>query len=201
MPVLNLGIPNAQYPQDMLDKFSGRLVIVGGGRCVWDDLRQLGFHHDCLPQTDIMCINDIVMHFPGKVKHFFSNDSNWTPHWLKARRHLLERAYGPIEYVHTCHTGARYNWPWPGHGTSALGAVYSALAMGYNPIVLCGIPLDDSGHYFEAPWIDSNFTKEIGFKGTGKVKYWSEARDKIFQGKVTSMSGRTKVLLDETIAA
>ena len=174
--------------KQLIGRFSGRLLIVGGARCVWDDLVSVDFRN-----TDILCINDIVMHFPGKVKHFFSNDSMYTPRWLSSRRRNLCKFYGPVEYVHTCNKGAEYNWPWNGEGTSALGAVFSGLAMGYDKIILCGISLDDSGHYFDPPWMMSDFMS-MGLTGSTKIKCWVRAME-IFDGKVTSCSGRTRELL------
>ena len=176
--------------QQLIGRFSGRLLIVGGARCVWDDLAGVGFQ-----DTDILCINDIVMHFPGKVKHFFSNDSTFTPRWLLSRRRNLRKAYGPVEYVHTCNKGAEYNWPWDGQGTSALGAVFSGLAMGYDKIILCGVPLDDTGNYFDPPWVKSDFMNNIGLTGSTSIKCWGKAMREVFNGKVTSCSGRTRELL------
>lgn len=195
MPRLNLGIAEKEYPKDddgnsLLDRFSGRLLVVGSARCVWDDLKTLGFSVGALPRTDVMCVNDIVMHFPGTVKHFFSNDTKTIPKWIAARRRLLSKPYGFPQYVHTCRKGNACNWPWPGHGTSALGAVYTGLALGYAPVVLCGIPLDDTGHYFDPPWIGSNFVREVGVKGSGRMKYWEDANDRVFDGRVHAVSGR-----------
>jgi len=198
VPILNLGIPSSEYP-DLVDKFSGRLVIVGGARCVWNDLGRLGFTHGAMPKTEIMVINDIVMHFPGAIKHFYSNDSVSTPKWIAARRRLLSKPYGNPEYVHTCRKGRGYNWPWPGHGTSAMGAVYTGLALGYEKIILCGIPLDNTGHYFDPPWVETNFIREVGFKGNGQIKYWRKARDEVFMGRVFAMSGRLVKVLEDAV--
>lgn len=188
-----LGVALNQYPKDMVGKFSGRLVIVSGGRCVWDDLASLGLRGGHGP--DVMCVNDVVMHYPGMVKHLYSNDRRRISGWLQMRRPEIEREYGPVRYTHSCREGAKYHWPWPGHGTSSLGAVYTGLAMGYDEIVLCGVPLDDSGHYFDPPWKESNFTREVGVKGNGQMQYWAEAAKKCFQGRVKAMSGRTRELL------
>ena len=89
-------------------------------------------------------------------------------------------------------------WPWPGHGTSSLNGCYTGLALGYDEIVLCGAPLDDSGHYFDPPTWHTNFVREIPDVDRGGViqpRYWSEAKARIFDGKVKSMSGRTRDLL------
>jgi len=193
------GTTYRQCPEKMVGKFAGkRLVVVGGGRCVWDDLARLGVRGDEHQDgRDIMVVNDITMHMPGRVLHAYSNDHRWLPKWLEARRELITRKYGPIEYVHSCRTGAKYNWPWPGHGSSSLGAVYTGLAMGYDSIVLCGVPLDDSGHYFDPPWVQTNFSREVGTRTDGHMMYWHQARERLFRGRVTSMSGRTRTLLGE----
>jgi len=195
MPKLSFEPAEAAYPK-LLDKYLGkRLVVVCGGRCVWDDLALLGVRPG--PDNsgyDILCVNDIVMHYPGTVKHFYSNDKAWSPKWLAARRELHTRRYGAVQHSHSCH-GGQNSWPWPGHGSSSLGAVYTGLALGYDPVILCGAPLDDRGHYFDPPWVKTNFKREVGLKGTGEMMYWQDARDKVFQGRVKSMSGRTRSLL------
>lgn len=198
MPKLaNLGAPTKAYPEDMIDKFCGhRLLVVGGGRCVWNDLASMNVR--CDEANDgwhVMCVNDVVMHFPGKITHFYSNDHRWITNWLNGRRELHMRRFGPVPYVHSCNTGARYNWPWPGHGSSALGAAYCGIAMGYDPVVLCGIPLDDSGHYFDPPWKKTNFRREVGTQPDGQMQYWANAKRQHFEGKVYGTSGRTAELL------
>lgn len=179
---------------DIAGKFSGTLLIVGGGRCVYDDLQRTGYPNN--PDAfHVMCINDIYMHFPGPVDHFYSNDARFMPNWLAARRELLEREFSGKRKLHT-HSmigGARYRWPWPGHGTSALSATYTGLALGYEKIILCGVPLDDSGHYFDPPWRKTNFGVEVADQD-GEPRYWKKRMD-IFRGRVFSMSGRTKALL------
>lgn len=190
-----LGIATQSYPE-LVGKFAGRkLLVVAGAKCVWSDLALLGVSGGDNAGWDVMCVNDIVMHYPGRVAHLYSNDHRLIPHWLGARRKQYERAYGPVGHVHSCRTGARYNWPWPGHGTSALGAVYTGLAMGYEPIVLCGVPLDDSPNYFSPDWEGRNFTSEVPVKASGEMAYWAQAARRCFRGRVKSMSGRTRELL------
>lgn len=194
---LDFGLSDKNYP-DLEDQFAGRrLLVVGGGRCVWNDIASLGFRPGAdNGGYDVMCINDIVMHYPGRVLHFYSNDHRWIPKWLAARRELIERDFGPVRYVHSCRTGARYNWPWPGHGTSSLNGVYTGLALGYDKIVLAGVPLDDSGHYFDPPWVKTNFTREVALRADdGQMMYWANAKRRHFGGKVVATSGRTAALL------
>ena len=169
-------------------------MICAGAACIWDDLALLGVRSD-QSDTHIMAVNDIVMHLPMRVRHMFSNDHRLIPHWLGARRPQYVREYGAVEHTHSCGVGGKYTWPWPGHGTSSLGACYSAVAMGYSPIILCGCPLDNSPNYFSPSWEIRNFEREVADTVNGQISYWSNAARKCFRGRVKSMSGRTRDLL------
>lgn len=194
--LLNLGIPAAQYPP-YVDTETGPCLVVAGARCVWNDIRP--FYADYGGKFggkfDVICVNDVGMHFPGPVKHLYSNNHIYLPLWKAARRDQFVSTYGPIQLTHSQIQGGDVTWPWPGSGTSSLSAVYTALALGYDQIILCGIPLDDSGHYFDMPEKKSSFTREVPPKGDGRLKYWADARDRVFTDKVRSMSGRTRDLL------
>lgn len=172
---------------------NNRLVIVGSGRCVWDDLEQL------LPVTcDVMAVNDMIMHYPDKLTHAYSNDFDMLNNWVAARRPMFKQLDGKVR-THCC-------FPCPGaeihnvkgHGSSGLNAIYVGLELGYDEIIVCGVPLDNNGHYFDAPWIRTNFENEIPTKkrpGADQIRFWSRAKETVFKGKVFSMSGRTGDLL------
>ena len=173
-----------------------KLIIVAGGRCVWDDLAKVRINTD---EMDIMAVNDVGMHLPYKLKHWYSNDNIMLPKWLAARRPKFRRDppydEGQAIITHSCNTGAKYHWQTPGHGTSGLNAVYVALLMGYTQIIICGMPLDDTGHYFDAPWERSNFTKEAPDRDTG-IRYWSNAAQH-FDNQVSVVSGRLLRILPQ----
>ncbi|MFQ5622443.1 MAG: hypothetical protein ACE5FS_03505 [Paracoccaceae bacterium] len=177
----NFGLGETQLP-DLAGAFSGRLTIAGGGRCVWSDLEG---HWN----GDVMCVNDIGMHFPGQVRHWYSNDAKMLAKWSAARRPLLVARQERAILHHSCNPG-HIHWPWPGHGSSGLNAVYTGLGLGYDEIFLAGMPLDDSGHYFDPPWVKTNFVREV------PERYWIRARDHIFKGRVKSLSGRSKEILE-----
>lgn len=143
----------------------------------------------------VMAINDMILHYPGHITHAYSNDDRWLPKWIAARRELHIRMWGKIDYVHTCHKGAKYSWPWPGHGTSALNAVYTGLALGYDDIWICGAPLDNTRHYFDAKWMETNFGNIL--TRDGRLPYWTNAAENVFEGRVKSLSGRTRDILGE----
>ena len=185
---------------NLVDRWSGKLAVCGSGRTLWDDLERLKIRlYTEQDGWDVMVVNDVVQHMPRRIMHFYSNDRTMLEAWMAARRPMLRKRWGQPEYVHTCKSGPRiaYKWPWPAHGSSGLGAVYCALAMGYDPVVLCGVPLDDDGHYFDPPGEHTAFTQEVGTTVDGDLMYWAKAQSKLFHGRVFSMSGRTRELLGE----
>lgn len=176
------------------------LVIVGSGRCVWDDLIAV----DCLYNNyDVMCINDMIMHYPDEIDHVFSCDGYMLKHWWNARRPPYKSEFQRIPQFHTVDNDQdvpdSYRlWEFAGGGTSGLAACFAGIGMGYEHIILCGIPIDNEGHYWEAPWGKTNFQREIAnssgqIRGDGR-RFWVNAKDK-FDGRVKSMSGFTKKLL------
>lgn len=184
-------IPETEFPIHPLYNGKG-LVICGGARCVWEDLEPFcphvrggGYH--------IMAVNDVGMHIPLDLRHWFSNSAQELSQWVECRRN----GYNRTVLTHSLRANpgiVKYIWPWPGHGTSSLNAVYTGLRMGYDPIILCGVPLDDSGHYFDPPWVKTNFAREVPANNEN-LKWWSNAAEKVFEGKVKSMSGRTRDVL------
>ena len=172
-------------------QFKGRLFVVASGRCVWEDVEKCMGH-----DGDAMCVNDMIMHYPFHVKHAYSNDKHWLPKWIDARRPRYIKDLGAVEFSHTCATGATKAsfWPWPGHGSSTFNAVLTGLALGYDEIVVCGAPLDESGHYFDPPWVHTKFNKEVPDRD-GVPMHWKTARDNVFSGKVKALSGRTRQCL------
>lgn len=174
--------------------YSGLLILVGGARCVWDDIERAGMAKN--NDHDVMCVNDIIMHYPGRIEHAYSNDHVWLKRWLETRRQIHQQRWGAPKHNHSVKAGGKWTWPFPGHGTSSLNAVYVGLALGYERIWLCGVPLDDSGHYFDAPWVKTNFSHEVAGR-QGGPRYWESAARRIFKGRVKSFSGRTRDLLGE----
>lgn len=171
---------------------SGVCLVVSSGRSVWDDLLLAGYETTKWQQDAcVIAVNDVGMHLPCKIDHWFSNDTRWLPKWFEARRPSLQKMDERI-YTHTCAIRGitDYFWPWPGNGTSSMGAVLTALAMGYDEIKVCGVPMDDSGHYFDPPWVKTSFHR------SGSVRFWERAIRELFCGKVNIMSGNLKEIIN-----
>ena len=194
-----LGI-TGQWPPVLGQYLGQKALVVASGHCVWDDLDRLGVHGDDNSGWHTVCVNDMIQYYPGVVNHGYSNQHRWLPHWVGGRRETINgykvvEKWGRVGMTHSCHSGGQYNWPWPGNGTSTLGAVYTAIGLGYDPIVICGAPLDDGPHFFEPPWCRSNFTNEVGNRRDGKLIHWQNAATYVFKDRVRSMSGRSMEIL------
>lgn len=171
----------------------GRCMVVGSGRCVWRDMEPYIVHcnQNVELRWDVIAVNDVGMHIPFRVKHWYSNDQRWLGKWAAARRPAFQKYLDDKITLHTCAPGhsGMHEWPFPGHGSSGLNATYLALALGYEEIVVAGVPLDDSGHYFDAPWVKTNFSREVPER-PGGPRYWRQAQQKVWDGKVKVLSGR-----------
>lgn len=184
-----------------------RLVIVGSGRCVWDDIERLYTKRELRRNEiddDVMCVNDMIMYYPGNIDHCVSCDAPMLHKWWEARRPPYKSQFNRRPRFHTVHTEQSVpnveRWEFAGGGTSGLLACHVAIELGYEDIVLCGVPIDNSGHFWECTWGKTNFQREIADKN-GRVRgdgrhYWTRAA-KRFDGRVKSMSGNTKLILGE----
>lgn len=200
-------MPNGINPDDLrfeslpgvVGTHSGRVLICGSGRCLWDDLKaaiELG-------AADIMAVKQAGIYIPMPIRHWVGCHGERFQWQIPLRRggyYFRGRpSEGSLRPVHTQKHGytvhADKAWPlvdhaWPGPltGTSALFGARVAMGLGYDEAILCGVPLDDSGRFYDAPWdkgVDLN---------VAEMSEW-EAFVPIFNGRVRSMSGRTRDLL------
>lgn len=146
-----------------------------------------------------MTVNKIVEVLPANVEHCYSNQPRVLRVALAARRDEYTAEFRLVPKLHSCNPGAEYHWPWSGHGTSGLGACFVALALGYERIVLCGMPLTDTPHNGEPPWRTTAFqsSEASGSPGNDMDKHWKRAIQYGFDKKIRSMSGRTKTWLGD----
>jgi len=170
-------------PPPSLARFSGPLLILGGARCVWDDLKRV------TPWSgDVMAVNDVGMHYAGRLRHWVTLHPEYMPGWMKWRLgHCMGEGARPETHSSKAHEGIDRVWP-PAivGGSSGQAAGFIGLMLGYAPIVYAGCPMDGSGHYFDPPWRTS---EEL--TGRHIEISWEHARE-IFAGRVTSLSGNTR---------
>lgn len=188
------GIARRSLPE-IAGQYRGRGVVVCGDAAgVWDDLERFGCRIDdgkgsvAKPGYDFLVVNKIGETFPGLISHWYSNAAALIPTWYAATRQEYEGEFGGPAHTHSCSSGAHWLWPWGAAGTSGHGGMMTAVALGYAPVVLCGIPLDDGPHNGEPHWRRTKFAKS---EAPDDDPSWLRARA-CFKGTVFSMSGRTR---------
>jgi hypothetical protein len=178
----------------------GSLVVCGDAIGVWDDLKNFGCRSDRgmgrveKDGWDFLTVNKMVETFAGNIEHSYSNEPSFLLKCVAARRQEYTREFNGPVHIHSITPGCQWVWPFGGHGTSGLGACLVATALGYQRIVICGIPLDDGPHNGEPPWRRTGFqsSEAAGSVNTGQNGHWKKAWQLAFDGKVKSMSGRTR---------
>ncbi|MFA5409037.1 MAG: hypothetical protein WC343_09750 [Bacilli bacterium] len=170
----------------------GLAVVMATGRCVWDDVL---YHFD--PESNhahVIAVNNMILHWKKRVHHGVSMHPEEPGLWRALRRYYQ----GEESHVHT-HGYRKHNkpeleevdyvWDIPRAkgGTSTLLAVYIGLALGFNRIVICGAPLDNTGHFYD-PAAREDKTFGSDFLKTE----WMKSIREDFKGRVRSVSGRTK---------
>lgn len=159
------------------------LVILGGGRCVWDDYAQVRHR-----EHDIMAINDVGMHIPAPLSHWYSNDAAMLPKWASCRRYA---GRGQLHTNNGAGVGVQDGirvWDFV-HGNSGINAALVGMALGYDNIIVCGVPLDGSGWYFSPPWESSGYNNDY------ELDIWRKYKLE-FAGRVKFISGRVKELFN-----
>lgn len=185
---------------EIAGQYEGKsVVIVGDARCVWDDLEAFGCRCDLRRGSvakegwDFLTVNRAIETFPGAIEHCYSNEPTILKTFIAARRHEYRSEFGGPRHMHSMNDGVKWRWPWGGWGTSGLGAALTAIGLGYERIVLAGMPLDDGPHNGEPPWRKTNFMREAANTVEGGMpKHWERGMRLAFDGKVKSLSGRTR---------
>ena len=159
------------------------ILILGGARCVWKDVESLGQW----PTTvDVAAVNDVGAKWPGHLTFWASLHPRKFKSWEKLRT-LNGHPLGYEKYSH------KYGRPMVDNvisdgwkGSSGLYAIKIALLLGYDQIVLAGIPMEAAeGHFFnDKDWEDCNNYREG----------WANNLEKI-KDSVRSCSGWTQRLL------
>ena len=193
----DLGFGDPSPPTSgVIGLFSGRLIVCGSGRCLWDDLKKVWN-----PESQVMAIKQSGLYLPFRFQHWAGAHGERFQYMVPMRRegYYFRGIKDGVRGVHAQKLGAKihsdkqwplvdYVWPCQLVGTSALFGVRVGLMMGFDEIVLCGVPLDNTGRFYEAPWdagIDLNVVD---------MREWEKFLP-IMQGRVRSMSGRTRELL------
>jgi len=163
------------------------LIILGGAECMLEDLENVDFED--LTWADYMAINSAGIEYLRPIEHWVSYHPNLFAGYEEQRR---EKG-GNLDYITHSHIGHMHEgrqmvthiWPLPKYnpgytdfrsGSSTLLGVEVGLALGYRRIIVCGAPLlEDKYKVYQEGW---------------------RRALPVLAGRVRSMSGWTKELLD-----
>jgi hypothetical protein len=170
---------------------------MGSGRCLWDDLRRVN-----LKGWGVIAVNGTALYYKGKIDHACSLHPEEPTIWTSLRKAYFCESCTILTHAHAAlgkqfspsYEEADYSWQIEdaNSGTSGLFGVMLALALGYDRIILAGIPMDDQGHFYDPPWLTDGC-----FKSDFVRSEWRRISQIYFDGRVKSLSGWTKDLLGE----
>ena len=159
-----------------------RLLIIGPAKCVWDDLEGL----DDSFGGDRMVLNAMGFHYPKRKvehwaslhpKHFALVAQAWK---FKSKFHAQKHVGVPMTVWDVRVKG----------GTTGLFAAQVGIMLGYDKIVLAGVPMTNTGHFYDPP------DTIIGAHDCRQNRIlWAQAKQEVFDDKVRSVSGNTKAWL------
>jgi hypothetical protein len=166
----------------------GSLLVIGSGTGVWEDLRQCDQRHG---DQDRLAVNDMMTYYPGRLQHGVSLHTDKLPGWTFGQYYRGAKAGWPPMQVHSHQPSDQVQHVWPltrEGGTSGLFGVLIGLLMGYERIILAGIPCDDSPRFFDPPW---QLHTQFGLETVHQE--WLRVRDGVplFKERVRSLSGNT----------
>lgn len=183
-------------PKGPLPVTTGRhnLLVIGSAACVWEDLRRYDEKH---AQQDRMAVNDMMAYYPGRLQYGVTLHGNKLPGWVFGQEYRATMGGWPLLEVHSNLHWPRIDQVWPlqrDGGTSGIFGAIIGLLMGYDKVILAGIPADGSPRFFDPPWqFHPQFSLEHVFVE------WTRLYESVplAREQIRSLSGRTKELWGE----
>jgi hypothetical protein len=121
------------------------LVILSSAKCVWDDFDKVT---PMLGSYDTLAVNHMIMHYPDGLTYGVSWHFDYIQDLIAVRifRNRKNRpiTYGPKQAKDVDHT---FRFDRASVTTSGMYAVHVGLHLGYDKIIVCGVPFDSSGHF------------------------------------------------------
>ena len=166
---------------------ASKVAFVMGGANTLDADHEAAQELCPLPDTRIFT-NHAGRDYPFQVEHYVTLHPELMPGWIDERR---EKRYPDPDNLWTSNkkdlpAGLKWNHVDRWEGSSGLLAVTVALHLGYDKVILCGVPLDRQMRHYDS----EELWQEAHKYRAGWVKHLPK-----MQGKVKSFSGWTSRLL------
>lgn len=184
-------------------RMSDVCLITGDAATLPDDVKKFeawGIPHD------VYCVNRSIVFFDRPVHHWAAIDneeSTWLPQYDSEKIHIPGR---PI-WKHTIGGCRGYDFYWISFdpademtdharrhwgGNTGYFAILTAAEMGYKRVILAGIPLDNSPHWYDPP--EANGPQWLGIV----YQQWMDYKMKVpFADNVRSLSGYTAFIFGD----
>lgn len=187
-----MNVGNARFPMSYKSRPDFQLekdclLVVGCADCVWDDIKAAP-----VKDKDVLAISDIGIYFPGDLTHWVTCH----PNIIAGGRLIRDQRKDHQDFLvhipdYAVPKVGDYVWTIPKlAGTSGMFGILVGIGLGYKKIILAGVPLTRSGHFW-------NPTIQIGFDKKGIRLSWEKTSEQVFEDRVRSLSGWTKELLGE----
>jgi hypothetical protein len=178
-------------PQSYDVRHQGPAIICGGALCVFEDLENALKLH---PQATILGVNNAAAMVP-QIDHVWTQHNNLAQEYkLKAGRPIKVHARAGI-------MGNDVDYWWGSmvgmKGSSGVVAAIWAKAMGFDTVILAGIPLSVGDTSYHCQYPDSKANRV--FAPTNNIEHWQRFlgihKELGRMDGVTSMSGYTRQVL------
>lgn len=166
---------------------TGTAVILANAACIWADIRKLPAH------DGVIAINDIGAYYRHKVHHWVSYHDSCLPPFREVRR--SKNRNDPILHAHFLEdslSGQRQEdvnyWNLTYHySTSGILAVLIGLLLGYDKLILAGMPADNTPDFWQDPTVWNSQGTKV------RHKLWQIVMDRVPDIKrcTRSLSGNT----------
>lgn len=178
------GLLDGELPE-ITNTESGVAVVCSTGHTLSEDLKSV-------PGGDIIAVNQAGIWLD--CKHWYTTHPERLNIWtqMKGIHQDIWQHQIPMTHSKRGQNGADILWPISGRygRSSGLTATIVAILLGYDEIILAGMPADGGGYFFPEPT-----TQDYG--DGNNLNIWRYLKDNLFNGKVRSISGNTKAILDE----
>ncbi len=122
-----------------------------------------------------MGVNYIIAHWPWRLDFAVSWHWKFMPLFIGLRK--AQGRNRPVTYSskegECVDVVGRYKWVLLRNGRSGMYAVCLGLHLGYDKIVVAGMPFDFSGTFYSSPEIKTRFD----MKKTKRIRLWNEVKE------------------------
>ncbi len=162
-------------------------IIAGSAECLWKDVER--FKEILEPGTvvDVACINHTALHWPRAFQYWITWHTDLFTD-LKDQMKHTPITIGPDD---TADVDMLVSFTGFMATDSSLYAVKVLLDLGFDRVVLCGVPIDNSRKFYDKP------EDELPQWDSSNIQHAWLQESKSFNGKVRSMSGNTRGMFGE----